>query len=77
MSNPFLSLGKSSLAQLERALDAAAEDTRRRIVHLTVRELGRDKDPNAVVMALARLGGELDAVDNMKKLVYAANQGGT
>lgn len=72
--NPFGSLGHESLRQLEKAVDAEIATVDARIVHLTTREVGKSATLDGVVFALARLGGEREALDNLKKRVYDANQ---
>lgn len=77
MSNPFDALGGSALAALRRALEEHTKATEGRILHLATRDLGVSRDPQATMLTLARLGGERDALDRLKTLVYDAERGGT
>ena len=77
MTNPFLLLGKESVRQIEKALDAAMESNEGRIVHVVTNDIGKI-DQQQVLLKLARLGGARDALDNLKTLTYdALSQGGT
>lgn len=77
MSNPFDALGGSALAALRRALEEHAKVAESKIVRLATHDLGVSRDPQATMLTLARLGGERDALDRLKTLVYDAERGGT